>query len=51
MEHHKQIWLEPQCEKCVGKMDNRMWCEDPVFDPCEECGAKPVRYVLDKRQH
>ncbi len=44
MTEHKVIWLAPGCDSCFGY--ERMWCQDNVFDPCEECGAKPVKYVI-----
>lgn len=36
---HPEIWLGPQCE------DERCWASDCPFDPCEEHGHEPVRYV------
>jgi hypothetical protein len=47
------IWLQPWCGECQLKSwdsdSGRQWCEDDVWEPCEECGAKPVKYVLAKK--
>lgn len=46
-EDHKDIWLQPWCADCA-RHEDRNWCEDNVWEEgCEECGAKPVRYILD----
>lgn len=42
---HTEIWLEPICAE--GSPDGRLWCQDDVFEPCEECGAKQVRFVRE----
>lgn len=44
---HKEIWLSPWCIECnKGCPEERTWCQDSVvYDPCEECGNKPIRYV------
>jgi hypothetical protein len=48
---HKEIWLQPWCGECQLKSwesdGGRQWCEDNPWDDCEECGAKPIKYVLD----
>jgi hypothetical protein len=44
MDEHKEIWLEPQCDECRGH--ERSWCYDNVWGECDECGAKPVKYVI-----
>lgn len=47
-----EIWLSPWCDGCDrdrGRLsdEGRLWCEDKsMFDACDECGRKPVRYVL-----
>jgi hypothetical protein len=50
---HQTIWLQPWCDNCdrnvVNGGEGRMWCQDKVWDDCE-CGAKPVRYNVDRRQ-
>ena len=43
---HKEIWLQPWCDACATMGVDRQWCQDDVWTACEECGAKPVRYVL-----
>lgn len=44
MKLHLTIWLAPGCEgQCA---QDREWCSDNVFEPCEECGAMPVKYIL-----
>lgn len=52
-QRHKVIWLAPWCNECERRtvdVDGRTWCKDNVFEPCSECGQKPLRYILDKRQ-
>ena len=51
MTDHKEIWLQPWCERCdkdasMSWGDGRQWCEDDVWDACEDCERKSVRYVL-----
>ena len=51
MNEHKEIWLQPWCEGCdkdanTGWNGGRQWCEDDVWDTCEGCEQKSVRYVL-----
>jgi len=47
------IWLQPWCEKCQkeswGANEGRQWCEDKVWDQCDLCERKPVRYIIDVR--
>jgi len=44
-EQHKVIWLQPTCKECVNH--DRAWCQDNVWENgCEECGAQPVKYVI-----
>ena len=46
---HQTIWLAPWCAECERKECGdvgRTWCQDGVYDPCEDCGAQPVKYVL-----
>jgi len=46
---HPVIWLQPWCDDCEKshyRGEGRMWCEDSVFETCEECGREPVKYVL-----
>lgn len=38
-----EVWLAPGCE---GADDDREWCHDNVFEPCQDCGAKPATYRL-----
>lgn len=54
----KVIWLQPTCKKASAKDcdfedaasesgcwgDDRMWCEDCVWDTCPVCGAAPIKY-------
>jgi hypothetical protein len=48
VEPHQTIWLQPWCKGCQKNCysDGRQWCEDEVWGECEECGRKPVKYVL-----
>jgi hypothetical protein len=48
-EEHKTIWLEPWCDRCDATGDDRMWCQDNVWEPCDECERRPVKYVLAKK--
>ena len=48
---HKEIWLQPWCNACEttgGRFggDGRQWCQDNVWDKCDECEREAVRYVL-----
>lgn len=47
------IWLQPWCERCHkaswGANEGRQWCEDNVWDQCDLCERKAVRYVIDGR--
>jgi len=48
----KTIWLEPSCNECFHRDTSdtgRLWCEDNVFEKCNQCGRKPVRYIRDDR--
>lgn len=48
-EEHKIIWLQPSCEKCALFDDSpggRQWCQDDVWERCEDCGKPSVKYVL-----
>jgi hypothetical protein len=40
------IWLSPVCEHCV-KDAEVTWCQDNIYDPCEDCGKKSTRYVIE----
>jgi hypothetical protein len=49
MTEHTEIWLQPWCDGCAKHCSNgegRLWCQDDVWEKCEECGQKSVRYVL-----
>jgi hypothetical protein len=47
----KQIWLAPWCSGCQQhSYEGRLWCEDNVWEECQECGNKPVRYLLADKQ-
>lgn len=39
------IYLSPDCTNC-HKWNEVQWCEDNVFEPCEECGRQPRKFVL-----
>jgi hypothetical protein len=46
---HDVIWLQPWCDKCeredtVGS--GRLWCQDDVWDECNLCERKSVKYVI-----
>lgn len=45
----REIWLSPHCQQCAHFAETT-WCQDNIYDACEECGKKPIRYALDKRQ-
>src|SRR5437868_10340340 len=40
---HKEIWLEPKCSDVCG--DGRSWCQDDVWEKCDECGSPAVKYI------
>jgi hypothetical protein len=45
---HEVIWLAPWCDACQAVCADdvgRTWCQDAVYDPCEECGREPVKFV------
>jgi hypothetical protein len=45
---HDVIWLQPWCAGCemhASYGEGRQWCRNDVFEPCEECGQKSVKYV------
>jgi len=45
---HKTIWLQPWCDGCekhASGSEGRLWCQDNVWDACEECGRKAVKYT------
>jgi hypothetical protein len=31
---------------CPSRHEERLWCEDNVFENCETCGAKPEKYIF-----
>jgi len=43
---HVEIWLEPSCNQCDRE---RTWCQDNVYEKCEECGREPTRYLAFDR--
>lgn len=46
---HETIWLAPWCDGCARHCysgEGRTWCQDDVYEPCEECGRVAVKYVL-----
>jgi hypothetical protein len=48
-QRHETIWLQPWCDHCdriLDGGDGRQWCKYEVWGPCEECGRKPVKYVI-----
>ena len=52
-EDHKVIWLQPWCAGCemnrtIHSYEGRQWCEDDVWEKCDGCGAKSVRYEIAK---
>lgn len=52
MEHdHEAIWLQPWCAWCEKHRNpetGRLWCQDNAWGECDECGNKPVRYVIER---
>lgn len=40
---HDRIWLEPKCAE--KSYEGRQWCQDDVWDHCEECDLPSVEYV------
>lgn len=54
MSDHQTIWLKPWCDECKKNHyrhdEGQTWCQDNVYDPCEECGAMPVKYVMASDQ-
>lgn len=53
-QEHEIIWLQPWCDKCetesYGAHDGRQWCQDKVWDQCDLCERRPVKYVIAKSQ-
>ena len=49
MSEPKTIWLQPWCGDCARGADGRQWCEDDIWEPCEECGAETLKYMLDAK--
>lgn len=45
-EDYEFIWLKPSCDKCY--YSDRTWCQENVYEPCEECGRKASKYKLEK---
>lgn len=49
-QQHEVIWLQPWCDACeknsFGGHDGRLWCQDNVWDQCDGCERKAVKYVL-----
>ena len=45
---HQVIWLEPFCHKCNAYP--RTWCQDNIYEPCEECGRQPTKYIIASEQ-
>lgn len=45
-QEYETIYLQPWCDGCNRSGEDRTWCRDNVWEDCEECGKKPVRYVL-----
>jgi hypothetical protein len=43
---HKEIWLQPWCDECDRTQFDRMWCQNNVWDKCDDCGREPVKFVL-----
>ena len=50
--HPDIIWLQPWCDTCEthcrGGYDQRLWCIDNVWEPCDECGNVAVKYTIVK---
>jgi hypothetical protein len=47
MTSHTTIWLQPWCAECDrSSYEGRQWCEDNVWDKCDNCDALPVKYVI-----
>ena len=46
--HPDVIWLQPWCLKCEERTcgDGRVWCQNNVWEPCEECWNQPVKYRI-----
>lgn len=50
-DEHEIIYLQPWCNGCehhCSSGEGRQWCQDDVFDDCEECGKKSVAFVRAK---
>jgi len=51
MHDHQFIWLEPRCPQCDGPaFEQRTWCPDNVYEPCEACGRQPTKYIIAAEQ-
>lgn len=49
MMEHEVIWLQPWCDKCAASGEDRLWCQDNVWDQCDLCERNPVKYVLARK--
>lgn len=48
-QRHETIWLAPWCDGCEKQCysdEGRTWCQENVYEPCEECGRMPVKYMI-----
>ena len=46
---HPTIYLQPWCKDCAlndVSDTGRLWCQDDVWDECEVCQRKSVKYVI-----
>jgi hypothetical protein len=53
-QEYQTIWLQPWCAKCETEAakfasDGRQWCQDNVWDQCDECERRPVKYRLARQ--
>lgn len=49
MSEHETIWLQPWCDKCAASGESRLWCQDNVWDQCDLCERRPVKYVIARK--
>lgn len=48
MHNPEVIYLQPWCDGCAKhSYDSRQWCEDNVWDRCEDekCQQKAIKYI------
>lgn len=39
------IYLQPWCDSCAAVQSDVEWCEDDVWEKCEECPALSTKFL------